>query len=87
MIVIKMFKNLISIYNSKLIRKITTNRLLLVSDKNGYQAKKLSRNDREEIKKMINYFVYNDIPDHNLENQVKHLKLELIKKVIKVIIV
>lgn len=69
-------------YNLKLIRTITTtNRCLLAADKHSNQTVKLSKQEREEIKKLINYYVYNDLPDKNLENEVKNLKNELRNKV------
>ena len=69
-------------YNLKLIRTITTtNRWLLAADKHSNQTVKLSKQEREEIKKLINYYVYNDLPDKNLENEVKNLKNELRNKV------
>ncbi len=74
-------KNLvITSKNVKAFRTFSTNVSKLLASKSETKTK-VSKTEKEKIKKLLNFYVDNELPDANLESQLKSLKLELKTKV------
>ena len=73
-------KKLISFNNVKVIQRFKISKFF-TSNSNKNDQFKLSRSDKEKFKQLVNFYADNHLPDENLENQVKNLKVELKNKV------